>query len=285
MEPSILVLLKNKYSLLSEVEKKAADYLLEHPAQVPEMTIGEVAAAAGVAPSGIVRLCKGLGFSGFAEVKRNLLKAAPSIIPRVTPDDSTGQIVQEVFQSGIRSLQDTYGMLDLSVVQRAADLLDSARSIHFFGVGTSATIAQDAYYRFMRIGYPAHSEVDSHIMQIAAAGLRAGDAAVAVSHCGATIDTLDALRTAKEQGASTLAITSAQDSPISRYADLTIVVYSDEIRYPMEAVSARIAHIAVLDALCVVLSMRHPERTAHHLQQMNRLFQTKRVQKKWGRSE
>ena len=283
MEKSILAILKSKYPALSEKEKKVAAYLLTQPDQVPEMTIGELSIVTGLAPSGIVRLCKNLGFSGFAEVKRNLLKIPFTIIPKIAPSDDVGEMVQKVFESGIRSLEDTLSMMDMSLMRTAADLLYRANSIHFFGVGTSATIAQDAYYRFMRIGFPAHSEVDSHIMQIAAAEMQQGEAAVAISHCGATMDTLDALRTAKEHGAATIAITSAQDSPIAALADVTLVVYSDEVHYPIEAVSARIAHIAVLDALCVILSMRDPERTSLHIRQMNMLFKKKRVQKKWGR--
>ena len=162
-------------------------------------------------------------------------------------------------------------------VEAAVKMMTDAKSIHFFGVGTSATIAQDAYYRFMRIGYPAYCEVDSHIMQIAASQLTDKDVAVAVTHCGSTIDTVETLRVAKEHGAKTLAITSNRDTPICRYADISIVVYSDEINYPIEAVSARIAHIAVLDALCVALSLLSPERTAKCMEQMNELFSQKRI--------
>ncbi len=276
---SILVTLKNRYRALSDVEKRAADYILAHPAEVAELTIGAFAQRAGVAPSGAVRLCKDLELSGYAELKRSLLKdpaLRACVIPDASASDSLSEIFQKVFSSSVRSLQDTLGMLDMPGIGDAVNALAEAKSIHFFGVGTSATIAQDAYYRFMRIGLPAHAEVDSHIMQIAAAQLSAADAAVAISHCGATRDTVETLRIARECGARTIAITSRAESPILAYADTAIVVYSDEIRYPVEAVSARIAHIAVLDALCVALSLRAPERTAARVRTMNELFAKKR---------
>ena len=279
----ILITLKNRYHTLSDVERRGADYILSHPAQVRELTIGEFAKRAKIAPSGAVRLCKDLGLSGYAHLKRELLKD-PSLCACVIPDanacDTLSETFEKVFSSSVRSLQDTLSMLDMSGVENAVNALAGARNIHFFGVGTSATIAQDAYYRFMRIGLPAHAEVDSHIMLIAAAQLGAEDVAVAISHCGATLDTVETLRIAKARGAHTIAITSRAESPILSYADTGIVVYSDEIRYAVEAVSARIAHIAVLDALCVVLSLRAPERTAAHVRAMNELFANKRSGKR-----
>ena len=85
------------------------------------------------------------------------------------------------------------------------------------------------------------------------------------THSAETYDTVKAVRIAREQGANTLVITSYQDSPICRYADLALTAFSDEIRYPVEAVSSRIAHVALLDALCVALSLREPKRTSRHM--------------------
>lgn len=78
-------------------------------------------------------------------------------------------------------------------------------------------------------------------------------------------------------GAGTIAITSFADSPISDYADICLVAYSDESRYPVEAVSSRIAHIAILDALSVALALRAPDRTRAHLKLMKEAFESKRI--------
>ena len=57
------------------------------------------------------------------------------------------------------------------------------------------------------------------------------------------------------------------------------MVYSDEIRYPMEAVSARIAHIAVLDALCVCLSVQDYDTSLERAQTILDLFRPLRQEK------
>jgi RpiR family carbohydrate utilization transcriptional regulator len=240
------------------------------------MSVGELADKSGVAPSTVVRLCKNLGFSGFAQFKIGLIslkKGIPAIMPAVSRTDDTHTIFQKVFESSVRTLQDTLEMLDPAVTERVVEMLGKAKSIYFFGVGTSATIAMDAYYRFMRIGLPAFFATDNHIMRVTASQLGPGDVAVAISHCGKTIDTVETLRIARQSGAGTIALTSYAGSPICAYADEALVVYSDEIRYPMEAVSARIAHIAVLDALCVCMSMKDYDNSLKRTQKVLEIFQ------------
>ena len=275
-------ILKNKYADLSKAEKSVADQIFASPESVAVLSVGELADRAGVAPSTVVRLCKNLGFSGFAQFKIGLLSARkeePTILPALSRTDDIHTIFRKVFESSVSTLQDTLDMLDPAMTERVADLMNNAKSITFFGVGTSATIAMDAYYRFMRIGRPAFFVIDNHIMRVSASQMGAGDVAVALSHSGKTIDTVETLRIARQSGASTIALTSYAGSPICAYADEALVVYSDEIRYPMEAVSARIAHIAVLDALCVCLSAKDYDASLERTQTVLNLFRPMRQEK------
>lgn len=277
-----ITILKNKYSDLSKAEKSVADQVLAAPESTAVLSVGELADRAGVAPSTIVRMCKNLGFSGYAQFKIGLLtarKEEPTILPALSPLDDTPTIFRKVFESSVSTLQDTLDMLNPATMECVVDLMNHAKSITFFGVGTSATIAMDAYYRFMRIGRPAFFATDNHIMRVSASQLGEEDIAVALSHSGKTIDTVETLRIARQCGARTIAITSYADSPICAYADEKIIVYSDEIRYPMEAVSARIAHIAVLDALCVCLSVQDYDRSIERTQTVLNLFRPMRKEK------
>ncbi len=277
MEPSCAVRIQQHYSQLSPLERKIGDYILSHPRQVVEMSVQELAAAAGAAPSGVIRFCKRLGYRGYTQLKISLAGRQPApedmILPAVFPDDGTSQVFDKVFTSSMKTLKDTMEIMDRSSLQKAAELLHQAETIVFFGVGTSSTIAMDAYYRLMRIGYPAVCATDSYIMRTAASGLGPGDAAVGISHSGRTIETRDALKIARSKGAGTIVITSRPGSPVAAQGDLVLCVYSDEVRYPIEAVTARIAHIAVLDALCVALSLMEYDRTVEHIREMNRLFE------------
>lgn len=275
------LLIKNLYSTLTPAEKKIADYILLNKDKVLNMTVAELAAATGVAGSAVIRLCKTLGFSGFSQLKISLAQESMGeydvLIPAVKKGDSMSQVFHKVFNSSIKTLQDTLKMVDVRAVTKAVNMIKDSKRIEFYGVGTSSTIAMDAYYRLMRIGYPAYFATDSHILRISSSNLDCDCTSVGISHCGRTKDTVEALKLAKENGAKTIAITSYKNSPICDYADVSLVVYSDEIRYPIEAVSSRIAHIAILDSLCVALSLENYDRTLKNVDKMNKLFASMRI--------
>lgn len=276
MDQACQARIQNAYARLTPVERRIADYVLTHREQVVEMTAGEMAKAVGVAASGVIRFCQKLGYQGFSQMKINLAaQIEPQtdlIMPAVGPDDDTDTVFAKVFQSSIKTLKDTLALMDRFAIGQAVQMMQQASRIEFYGVGTSAVIAMDAYYRLMRIGYPAFCATDSQIMRVSATQLEPGQVAVGISHSGRTAETIESLRSAREQGARTLVITSYRDSPICQVADLVLCVYSDEARYPIEAVSARIAHIALLDTLCVALALKQYDRTIEHVKIMNKIF-------------
>lgn len=274
-------LIKNLYQSLTAAEKAVADYILLNKDKVLHMTVAELSTATGVAGSAVIRLCKSLGFSGYSQLKINLAQETTDeydvLLPAVKKGDNASEVFNKVFNSSIKTLQDTLKMVDVETITQAVNMLKNSKRIEFYGVGTSSTIAMDAYFRLMRIGYPAYFATDSHILRVSSSNLDSNCTAVGISHCGCTKDTVEGLKLAKQNGAKTIAITSYKNSPICEYADVSLVVYSDEIRYPIEAVSARIAHIAILDSLCVSLSLENYERTSDYVDKMNDLFSSMRI--------
>jgi len=254
------------------VEKKIADYLLKHPEIIINMTVAEISEELQVAHSSIVRFCQKIGFDGFSQLKinlaRNLKKPEELIGEDIDRSDDPFTITNKVFSSSIRALKDTIKMLDRTELARAADALLNAKRIEFYGVGTSAPIATDAYYRFMRIGLPAYTATDPHVMRISANMLDAGCVAVGVSHTGRTRDTVSAIRIAKDKSAKTICITSFTGSPIFELSDIKLVTSTAETKIMKEAVSSRIAQIALIDGLYACIALRKYDKTLENIGNM-----------------
>ena len=87
--------------------------------------------------------------------------------------------------------------------------------------------------------------------------IQKNDVVLGISNSGRTASTVDVLRRAKERGAQTICVTSYPNSEIVAYSDHPLVVTTDEIQYPVEAISGRIAHISVLDSIAVSLSAKN----------------------------
>lgn len=275
------VLLNSMYPDLHRVEKKIADFILKNGEIVPSMTVAAFANAIQVAESSVVRFCKILGYDGFMDLKVNLARYGETrkslIFEDITKDDDLHSLATKVFMGSIRCLQDTVSILDFSSFERAVELLDAAEKIIFFGVGSSASIANDSYYRFMRIGLPAFACTDPHISKIQASLLNEKCIAVAITHTGRTKETYANMKLAKEHGAKTLCITSFSKSPIANLSDVTLSISARETELFNEAIASRIAHITMLDSLYTALAIRHFSSSVQHIENMDRILDSSRM--------
>jgi RpiR family transcriptional regulator, carbohydrate utilization regulator len=268
--------IKSLYPSFYEVEKRIADYILLKPEQVMNMTVAQLSKEIGVADSSIVRFCQKAGFEGFTQLKINLAQTMDRpellIMEDIRSEDDPYTVMSKVFAASINALRDALKMIDTEELSRAADALCQAERIEFYGVGTSAPVAMDAYYRFMRVGLPAYAATDPHISRISANRLNERCVAVAISHTGRTKDTVKTLEIAKNKGAKTICITSCLNSPITGIADIKLIAPTHESRFMKEAVSSRIAHIALLDGLYAYMAMRKFSTAAAGIEEMSEIL-------------
>ena len=261
---SCLAAIKAAYDSLTTVEKRVADYIREHSEKVILMPIADFAEQAGVAKSAIIRCSKSLGFEGYSELKIALAVELSknkqlNYAPCINPDDTPGDILDKLFAANVKTLHDTADRIDREVFTAVVDLLSEARHIYIYGVGTSTVFVQELQYRLMHLGRHALAVTDVPSMKVSTLNIKKNDVVIGISHSGRTIPTLESLELAKEHGAATVCITSMPGSKITQIADYPIELWSDEIEYPMEAISARIAHLAIIDAITVAISAKNYE--------------------------
>ncbi len=274
---SCLNAIKNRYQSLTGAEKKVADYILKNYDKVPSMSVAEFSEDAGVTKASVVRCCQSLGFQGYADLKMALAVELSknrqlNYTPYIYPTDDAGTILDKIFSANVKTLHDTAEKLDRATLQNVVNLMDHAHAIYIYGIGTSAAIVSDFQYRIMQLGYTAFCYSDVPSMKISTMNIRKGDVAIGISHSGRTIATIEALQLAKEKGAGTVCITSYPGSRITQVCDHNIEIFCDEIQYPMEAISARIAHISVIDAITTSLSARHYDSTLKRSQTAHQLI-------------
>ena len=261
---SCLMSIKNNYKKLTDAEKKVADYIVKNSSEVIVMSISELSEKSNSAKSAVIRCCKSLGFNGYSDLKISLAMELSknkqlNYTPYISPDDNAGDILDKVFSANVKALHDTAEKTDRKVLQNVVDLLSLAKTVYIYGIGTSASLAREFQYRLMQFGYTAIYYTDVPSMKISTMNIKKGDVAIGISHSGRTIATVDALKLADNMGADTVCITSYPESEITKVSDYSIEIFSDEIQYPVEAVSARIAHLSIIDAICIALSAKNYE--------------------------
>ena len=84
---------------------------------------------------------------------------------------------------------------------------------------------------------------------ITASHLTEEDVVISISHSGSSKDIVDALKIAKQSGATSISITNTGKSPIQKYSDILLYTSSEETKHNILALSSRIAQLSIINAL------------------------------------
>jgi RpiR family transcriptional regulator, carbohydrate utilization regulator len=256
---------------LPPAEARVAQALLARGVDVVHCSVTEIAMAADTGVGTVVRACQSLGFKGFQAAKIGLAQDLLPLDERpqqdVTKGDRPEEVLAKLAESSGDALRRATASVDPAALKRAVEMLAKARRVLCLGVGTSAPLAQDAAYRLATIGIDSDAPPDGHVQHVRARLLEKSDVGLAVSHTGATQETLGAVRGAKESGAGLIAITSFSTTPLTELVDVVLVAGGRETSYRVEAMASRLAHLLLIDTLFTCLVLNDPRR-ARQAQQL-----------------
>lgn len=277
---SILLSIKEKYPQMGHSEKLIADWLMKNFSDMMNMSISELANNCGCGEATIVRFSRRLGLSGYQELKLKIAQESANTaaggVMGIEQDDTCYEIFKKRISDIHIALENTKSVLNPEEFEKAANALRTASRIVIFGLGNSASVAVDAQHKFLRAGLDAVAYCDNHMQAIAASHLHKGDVAIGISHSGASIDVVEALKTAKEAGASTICLTNFGNSPIQRYSDIVLNTRSDETKYSILAMSSRIAQLAIFDALYTYIVMNSNKAAVKAIKETETALQSKK---------
>ncbi len=258
LSASSLARIRSRLPALAAAEQKVAEWVLQHADKVMHLSMAQVARECGVSDTTVLRFCRAVGFQGYTDMKLSIVQdlATPTQLVHddISEQDDALTIARKVFLSNMRALQDTMEVLEGAALEQAADILESANQILIIGVGTSGPIVQDMYHMLFRLGFNVRPQTDSYLQIMETALVGPGDVVIGISQSGSSTDPVMTMAEAKRNGAKTIVITGAAGSPITKYADVTLVTVSRETR--AETIASRIAQMTLVDALYVILSMR-----------------------------
>lgn len=280
LSAGILVRLRNGRDDLPPTARRIADYVADNAENVIRMSITELAERAGASEGTIVALCRRLGASGFQEMKillaRDLVEPVRLIQEDLAEGDDVARVTERIFAAHAASLEETRKLLSIEALGRAVQIVREARRVEVFGIGSSSPVAQDLAYRLLQLGIDAKAVVDSHVQAVSAAMASAGMATITVSHSGSTVETVLATQLAKDAGASTIGITRLGRSPLQRFCDVVLHTVANETRFRPEAMSSRVAQLAIVDTLVSSCAIADPSRTVPRLERSARVISAKR---------
>jgi DNA-binding MurR/RpiR family transcriptional regulator len=268
----LLVTLRGIKTNLVPSKRRVAELIVRDPAGAARLTISDIASAAQTSETTVLRLCRELGLRGYRELRVALAAEAGREHERarsrgvgadIDRGDDLDAIIDTITYNDEQAIADTARTIDRAALAEAVRLTATSRRVDIVGVGASAVIALDLQQKLHRIGLVCFTWHDAHAALTAAAILGPDDVMIAVSHSGATIDTIDVVREAARHRVRTIALTGARHSPLAVAADVALVTADRETTFRSGATASRIAALSVVDVLFVaVAQLRYDQAVA-----------------------
>ena len=259
MTCNLTVLLKERMDTFSKGHKKIAKFILEHCDKVAYITAGRLAQEVGVSESTILRFAMSLGYDGYGEFQRDLIKAAHSHMTVIQRMEMTKRMVGDcnvteyVVHSDMDRLKAMLDRVDPVELDKVIACLLSAKSIYIIGLRSSATLAEflGFYFNLLFNSVKVVNSVSGNDIFEQVLHVEPGDVIIGISFPRYSRRTVKAMKYAQSCGAKAIAITDNELSPLcpysqyALYADSDMSSFVDSLVAPMSLINALIVNVAM----------------------------------------
>lgn len=278
--PDMLDRIRSSLDSLSKSERRVAELALAQPNLVSNAPIAQIADIAQVSQPTVIRFCRSLGCSGLQDFKlrltRSLVSGVPYVHSMVSPEDSAHDLARKLFDNNISNLMRCRNELDTDALERAFNILAHAHKIDVYGQGQSGAVAIDCQHKFFRLGVPTVAYTDPHMHSMSAAMLKPGDAVIAISNSGRTLDILRSVEIAREAGADVIGITHSK-SPLAKHCSVCLFADTTEDQDLYTPMITRIVHLVIIDTLAVGVALKRGPELIDQLEKMKHSLKEKRT--------
>ena len=260
MSKDILALIQSNMSGFSKGQKLIANFILSSYDKAAFMTASRLGKTVNVSESTVVRFAAELGYDGYPAMQKALqemIRSKLTSIQRIeVSNDRIGQqdILSMVLQADMEKIRMTLEETDRKGFDGAVDAILSARRIYILGVRSAAAIASFLGFYFNLIfenvtlvNTASASEIFEQLLRV-----REGDVVIGISFPRYSRRTVKALEFAHDQGATVVAITDSEASPLAGIADHALLAKSDMASF----VDSLVAPLSLVNALIVAVSRR-----------------------------
>ena len=263
MEKSVLDIICASLDSFFESERKIGTYIIQHTAEVVDMTVGELAQACGVSDASVSRFCKKINMKGFHHLNITLAKEISEkgieeeeVSNHISVNDIE-QSLKNILANKVTEITQTVSMMDAKQLSEILNKLNMARTVQFFAVGNTIPVAIDGAFKLNQIGIPAVSGTIWETQIGYTYNMTAEDVVIAISNSGESTAVLRALEAAKSAGATTLSITNSEKSSAAQLSDYHITTATREKLFLDGYCFSRVSATTVIEILYLFLtSMR-----------------------------
>ena len=260
MAKSILHTIESNMSGFSKGQKRIAGYILENYDKAAFMTASKLGKLVGVSESTVVRFASELGYDGYPSMQRALQEMIRSRLTSTQRIQAAGDLfgrqdlLGAVLQSDIDKLREIVAEADRTEFDNVVERIMGARHIYILGVRSSSFVA--GYLNFYMhllcenvtlVQSNAAGEIFEQLFRIGPE-----DVMLAISFPRYSKVTMNTVKFAQDRGASIIAITDNELSPVYQMSDAALLAPCEMISF----VDSMVAPLSLINALLVALAHR-----------------------------
>jgi glucokinase len=244
---------------LSPAEQRVADFVMASPRSALNEPIAKLARAAKVSQPTVIRFCRSLGCDGLSNFKLQLASSLTGTMPithtQVKGDDSMLELGDKVLSNTASAILQVRNHLNPKMIDQVVRLVTAAKRVEFYAVGHFGSVADDAQFKFLRMGISAVAYTAPRLQVLAANMLDASALVIVISGSGQIRELIDVVDKAQARGATVVAITASQ-SALARKADIALILDNIEDSATQVPMISRILHLLMMDILVVGVTMQ-----------------------------
>lgn len=227
-------------------------YVIADPFSIQLESITDLAGKSCTSEATVFRLCKELGFSGYAQFKMALAieLSHPSIEHKDKKKNTkNSSIIEDNAQKAIQALENTVHIFDQASLNLAVTMLHRARVIYITGVAASSVVGHYLSYRLLRIGKSAIMYQDTHLAAMQACNKQIGDCWFIVSSAGSSTEVVHAATVAYNNKIPVISLSNVRHSPLSKVSNLVLVAAQPEGPLSGGAFASKVGALLLIDTL------------------------------------
>lgn len=239
----VVTTIHRRLSDLSPAEAQVARFVLDHLPEVPFASLQSVATRSGTSDATVMRFCVSMAFSGFQDFKTTLTAELIERGATATGDAAAERYSRTLAEDLVRTVESVGD----DRIEQAASAIRAARLTIAVGIAGSGAVAKILATGLLSANLVAVDASDRVAIERWSALIGTGDALVAISHSGAAPEVEAAVRRARANGATTIAVTNADRSGLATAADIALVTAATERILGSNACHPRIVELALLE--------------------------------------
>lgn len=284
MGKDILTTIQSGMGGFSKSQKLIARFILENYDKAAFMTACKLGRTVDVSESTVVRFAAELGYDGYPEMQKALqemIRGKLTTVQRIeVSNDRMGDqdVLTSVVRSDMEKLRLSLEGMSREEFSRVVDAIVGARKIYILGVRSSAALSDFLTFYFnlifdnvIRVQTTLASEMFEQMLRVGKE-----DVVIGISFPRYSTRTARAMEFARDQGATVVAITDSQMSPLYDTANLRLLAKSDMASF----VDSLVAPLSIINALIVAAGRKKAAEVTDTFERLERIWDEYKVYEK-----